>query len=136
MVLRRPLFFRMVSVAGTALVLSGCVTSRDFNLEGVMNLKRLGENQKQISRELAVQERQFRQLQDDVAAGRLSEGLSREEIIARYGEPVYTKPLSDRLHVKEAMVYRHPIDYFSSPLFYLYLDEDGSLAVWEKMQEK
>lgn len=119
----------------TALLLcaAGCVTDKDFNLPGLVNVKRLGDNQKQIARQLKVQEERFARLKQDIDQHLLEAGLPKQEIISRYGLPIYAKPLYERLHVKEALVYRHPVEYFSRGLIYLYFDQDEKLVTWEAL---
>jgi hypothetical protein len=106
-------------------ILSGCAT------QGVMSLQRLAISQEELKEEVNTQEKFFSVLLDDLKNNRLKNGLSKEEILAKYGEPIYSKPVSGDPEKKEFLLYRHPTNYFSSELVYLYLDQNQRLCSWE-----
>ena len=111
------------------LTLTGC--SMITHHDELMRLKRLGDNQKQMQRYIKQQEKFFYKLRRDVKRNRLRKGTSKEKILVRYGEPILTKPIEDKADIKEIFLYRHPTEYFSTDLIYLYFDEGQCLSFWE-----
>ncbi|MCG8430462.1 MAG: hypothetical protein MJA29_04755 [Candidatus Omnitrophica bacterium] len=111
----------------------GCGARKDFNMAGLLNLKRLSDNQRVIERELDKGTKDFLYLLRDMDKGLIQEGMSKHDILNKYGKPIFTKPLYDRLPLSEVMIYRHPVKYFDTTLVYLYFNEKGDLHSAEKL---
>ncbi len=103
----------------------GCVTGA--NMQGVMALKRLGEEQNRIEGYVKRQSEGFLRLYAAAREGRLSTGVAREEISRSFAEPVLCRALSGEQGTTECL-YRRPTEYFSREKVYLVFAEDGSLA--------
>lgn len=108
---------------------TGCTLIR-YSSE-LMTLKSVGDSQKDIQQYLAAQEKKFSALQADVKANRLQSGVSKQDIVNVYGDPVFSRPLADDLEMYEMFLYRHPTQYFTSDRIYLYFDKDQKLTRWQ-----
>jgi len=106
------------------IILSGC-------MQGAMTLKRLQNSQEELKDVVSRDEQNFLLLEEDLKNNRLQKGMPKKEILAKYGEPIYSRQLSDDTQRKEFSVYRHPTEFFSSDLIYLYFDKDQRLLSWE-----
>lgn len=106
-------------------VLTGCAA------QGIMTLQRLSISQQEFDEEVETQKKSFFLLRDDFKNNRLKNGMSKQEILAKYGEPVFSRVVNDATERKEVLVYRHPTEYFSSDLIYLYLNQKQQLCFWE-----
>lgn len=75
-----------------------------------------------------VEEKQglFDLLLSDIKAGRLKKDMPKESVLKIYGGPI----LSKQENGKEALLYRHPLDFFSDKI-YLYFDRSERLIEWE-----
>ena len=100
------------------------------NLDEIMNLKALGDNQDQADRYMLEQERAFNRLVQDFKRDRLVKGIPKDNITARYGEPILCNPVNSQLDINEFFLYRHPAKYFGSEKVYLYFDKSGCLNSW------
>lgn len=97
-------------------------------------LKRLAANHKEIERDIKKQEKLFYKLIEDIKGQRLKEGDNKEEILSRYGEPIFCKvPQEEDM---EFCLYRHPTEYFLTEKAYLYFDHAGNLYSWELKEEE
>ncbi|MCU0652052.1 MAG: hypothetical protein MUC39_03825 [Candidatus Omnitrophica bacterium] len=105
-------------------ILSGC-------MQGAMTLKRLQNSQAELKDVVSKDEENFLLLGEDLKNNRLQKGISKKEILDKYGEPIYSRLISDNTQRKEFSVYRHPTEFFSSDLIYLYFDKDKRLLSWE-----
>ncbi|MBU1091035.1 MAG: hypothetical protein KKC42_04250 [Candidatus Omnitrophica bacterium] len=108
-------------------LLGGCAVSPLD--QRISLLKRLAANQKEIERDIKKQEKLFYKLIEDIKGQRLKEGESKEEILSRYGEPIFCKvPQEEDM---EFCLYRHPTKYFLTTKVYFYFDQVGNLYSWE-----
>ncbi|UCG35667.1 MAG: hypothetical protein JSW17_02400 [Candidatus Omnitrophota bacterium] len=127
--MNRVLNRRKVGLVVTSLLVlsvSGCSYGRQL-----ATLKRLGDNQKEIERYVAAQEKGFYKLSDDLKNERLQIGLSKKEIISLYGHPVLSRRLEDNPLFKEELLYRLPTEYFRTSRIYLYFDIEDKLVKWK-----
>ncbi len=110
-VMKRMLFYGIAifSLVGASL---GCS-------QPLRTLMSVGAEQKAQQKIIETQETRFKNVLKEARAGSIKNGVSRENIIARYGEPVLDKG--------SYFLYRDPVDYFNSPKVYLDFDEKGAL---------
>lgn len=99
--------------------------------EQVKPLVELGESRSDIDNRLKEDEQLFLKLEKDALKNRLRKNTSKSKILFRYGQPIMSKPVSDREGVKEFLLYRHPTRYFSSNMIYLYFNNKERLCSWE-----
>lgn len=121
--------FTKLGIVLSVFVLSGCALITNF--DGALALKRLGDSQRDNENYLKRQEKLFYRLVSDIRANRLEKGLSEQQILSKYGQPVLSKPVEDNSQTKEVFVYRHPMQYFSSGTIELYFNERKQLYSWE-----
>ncbi len=114
----------IIAICFSIFILAGC-------MQGAMTLKRLQNSQQELDEEVKTQEKFFFALSDDVKNNRLQKGISKKEILAKYGEGIFAKPINDVTEKKEVLAYRHPTEFFSSDLIYLYFDKEERLVYWE-----
>ncbi len=107
---------------------SGCALFT--NPQGVMALKRYGDNQAQIQSYVDRQVKLFDKLVEDLKAQKLEAGTSQKDFMRLYGEPVLSSTTDDP-QAGEVFLYRHPMEYFNTDRVYAYFDETGSLVRWE-----
>ncbi|OQX78858.1 MAG: hypothetical protein B6D56_08195 [Candidatus Omnitrophica bacterium 4484_70.1] len=100
-------------------------------VEPLLTLKALSESQQDIQQYLERQEKLFGKLKEDVKNKRLPLNISKQTVVATYGEPVLCKRVSGKILAKEVFLYRHPTRYFSSDRIYLYFDATGKLIYWK-----
>ena len=106
--------------------LAGCATASHY--QELLALKRLSDNQKEIEAYVRAQELLFNKLKEDIQGNLLAQGVSKEEILARYGDPIFCKPLPEK---GESCFYRHPTRYFNTDSIYLFFDQDEKLHSWD-----
>ncbi|MBM3250449.1 MAG: hypothetical protein FJZ09_06415 [Candidatus Omnitrophica bacterium] len=126
--MRNKIFPKLICLPAFAVFLGGCAFFTHY--DQVMTLKAIGDNQAQIQRYLDKQKALFAKLLDDAKNGRLEKGSSQNRVAARYGEPIYIRQEGPERGSSEVYVYRHPTQYFSSDMVYLYFNEK-KLAKWE-----
>lgn len=107
------------------LILAGCAP------QGAFTLQRLANSQQELQGEVDEKEKLFSTLEGDIKNNRLQKGVSKSEIIANYGEPIFTRAVKSQTENQEFMLYRRPTAYFSSDLIYLYFDRQKNLSSWE-----
>lgn len=107
------------------LVSAGCVP------RGAVTLQNLAQSRREMKQEVQKDEASFSVLLDDLKNNRLQKGMSEAEILARYGRPIFARPVNGGAEKSEVMLYRHPTEFFSSELVYLYFDQDKKLASWQ-----
>lgn len=109
--------------------LCGCAWLR--NGPELLTLQKVSKSGEEITRHLTEQEKLFYALRDDLIHDRLEPGLSKENIITAYGEPVLSKGPQPNQPSTEILLYRHPTKFFSSDRIYLHFDESNILTHWE-----
>lgn len=109
--------------------LCGCAIVRDF--EGIMTLKRYGDSQAEMQKYVERQTRLFNKLVEDVKDDKLEKGMAQRTIVRMYGDPVLTKEIKGDPPVKEKLLYRHPLHYFTSDKVYMYFSDDNKLLYWK-----
>lgn len=106
------------------ILVSGC-----SNLRALM---RYSKEQDALQSQVSAQKKKVERLFADIKDNKLVIGTTAKRlIIRRYGEPVLLKKVED----KEQLLYRDPMEYFSSPKAYLLFDEDGILENIEVISE-
>ena len=107
--------------------IAGCLGS----LSGAMALKRYSAGQKEIASYVKAAQYRFDLLAADIAGNALRVGLKRADIVGRYGEPVLDWKVDDAFGAVEKLLYRKPVEYFSTDRIYLYFDKEDRLVRWE-----
>lgn len=102
-----------------------------FSFTGL--LRNAARNEKEIQAYVKREEARFLRLKREVQAGRLKKGWKKSAISGRYGEPVVCEPASARSASAGTIrcVYRHPTEFISTDLIYLYFSPEGKLVSWE-----
>ena len=98
------------------------------HMDELLFLKGLGDNAREIQQYIDAQHDSFIKLRDDVKNNRLVMGLSKEEVIAAYGDPVYCKAVTENSTVAESCLYRLPTHYFATDMIYLRFDKGQKLC--------
>jgi len=119
---------KKIFICLSILLLTGCA---NFNFAGLKNLSRLAKNQEETEKYVLRQEKLFYKLKVDVQDNKLKKGMAQDEILSKYGEPIFYKAVEDKPAVKESLLYRLPTEYFSSDKVYLYFDSNNNLYSWE-----
>ncbi len=99
--------------------------------EPIRNLKALSKNIDQTQKYIDEQEEIFKKLIIDLEAKKLSAGLTKEYILAQYGEPILKKSVEIERNRLELWLYRRPVDRANSDRVYLYFDLQEKLAKWD-----
>lgn len=123
----RKILFQKLYLCCVFVLISGCVPR--FNTEAISVLKQLSKNQKEIDDYVQIQREGFLRLEQDILREKLYAGLPKQEIISRYGDPIYCSPSAEH-EQKLACLYRQPMEFFSVDRIYLYFDADGRLEYW------
>ncbi|MFA5363470.1 MAG: hypothetical protein WC335_09590 [Candidatus Omnitrophota bacterium] len=97
----------------------------------ILFLKQMADNQSGIERYVQKQERGFDILRGDIEYNLLQKGTAKEEIVSRYGDPVYCSDSADTPDCRQMCLYRYPTRFFSSDKIYLYFDRGQDLCRWE-----
>lgn len=96
--------------------------------EAIATLKELA-REKEAQKQWVMQaQARFQQLLDDVEARKVTEGISADEILRRYGEPVLRRCPDPYSRAACMWLYRHPVRYFDSDKVYFYFDESKRLS--------
>ena len=99
--------------------------------QGAMLLKELADNQRDIEEYIQKQEKSFDALKDDIMHNRLEKGTPKEEVVKRYGDPVYCTDAPDGAEYRQDCLYRYPTEFFSLDNAHLYFDETQRLSDWK-----
>ncbi|MFH1772432.1 MAG: hypothetical protein ABH872_06410 [Candidatus Omnitrophota bacterium] len=113
------------------LLMGGCAL-KHYSQE-LSTLKGIGINQKQIQNYIDRQKKLFANLVNDTLGNQLEKGTAKEVFLDKYGDPVLVKNLGVKSEFKEKLLYRDPVNYFSSDKVYIYFDKDANLVYWEYM---
>lgn len=92
----------------------------------------LSNEQKAQRNYLALQEKKYQQLVNDIKKDRLKIGLDKDRIIKLYGEPIAEKTINGQT----VFSYRSPTDFFPKEKVYLYFNLQGILTDFELISEK
>ena len=105
-------------------VISGCS-------QPLRTLMAVGSEQKAQQSFVKIEEARFKAVLGEARAGRIKKGTARENIVARYGEPI--------INTESYFLYRDPVGFFDSPKVYLDFDEKGALTgtrITEREQQR
>lgn len=130
----KKLLLRLIFVSIFMPLLGGCAFFTHY--DEVMTLKNMGDNQARIKKYLDKQKTLFSKLRDDVKNNRLEKGSSQRRIVTKYGEPIHVRKEDSETDGNEVYVYRHPTEYFSSDLVYLYFNKNKKLTGWKILSAK
>ena len=100
-------------------------------LGAVVALRQYSAGQKEITHYVKNEEDGFNMLVLDIEKNNIKTGLRYSDVLRRYGEPVITWDIQPPSLISKKLLYRKPIDYFSTSRAYLYIDNSGSLMKWE-----
>lgn len=124
--LRKPLV-----VIGICLFLSGCCSILNNR---ICLLKKFSANRLEIENSLSRQRAGFYRLLEDVKNNKLKAGLSKHKIISEYNIPIFSYLRDKDKNIIKVLVYRHPTEYFSSALIYLFFDSRNNLTAWQLVE--
>ncbi len=126
---KKVVYYKVVYFLSVSfLFFAGCVFIKHAQQLSVLGA--VGKSQKEISIYVDKQRRLFRDLVEDIKKGNLTKGLTASEVVRRYGEPVLSwKDRSNSFHQK--LLYRDPVNFFTSDKVYLYFDRKDKLIFWE-----
>ncbi len=96
-----------------------------------MNLKNLGDQRTRMGEYVKKEEALYNKLEQDLKEKRFKKGTPQKNILSEYGQPVFSRVLNDDSGIKLCLIYRHPTEFFSSDIIYLYFDVKEKLASWE-----
>lgn len=99
----------------------GCCLIPEY--QPLMNLKNLEEEHSRTAEGLKKDEARYYKLVRDLKEGGLKKGAAKKAIFSEYGQPVLSR--------QNTLIYRHPTEFFSSDMVYLYFDSDEKLSSWE-----
>ncbi|RJP28059.1 MAG: hypothetical protein C4533_06205 [Candidatus Omnitrophota bacterium] len=119
---------KLIFLIGLCFILSGCCSILNNR---VCLLKRFSANRSGIESLLNRQEDGFYRLRDDIKNNKLKTGLSKNKIISEYYSPVFSYLRDKDKNITKVLVYRHPTEYFSSELIYLFFDRRNRLTAWQ-----
>ena len=118
--------------------LTGCMQAKQLaHLDPLLRLKGMSENGDEKNKFVEQQNKRFEQLAAVVKAGRIHEFRDKKQILEAFGEPVFTKTVTEDSvlgngepfsHVPaEQWLYRYATKYFNAEKIYLYFDDKGNL---------
>jgi hypothetical protein len=116
----------LVFICCAAMLSGGC--SFIGRSQELMFLKQMADNQSEIEKYVQKQEQGFDILRSDIENNRLQKGTAKEEIVSRYGDPVYCTDSPAATDCRQACLYRYPTRFFSSDKAYLYFDREQNLC--------
>jgi len=93
----------------------------------ILNLISLNGSLTSLQRETDISQVKFEKLAEDIKTAKLKSGLSEQDILMLYGEPVLVKKVD---MASEEWLYRAPLKYFDTPKVYLVFDEGQKLLKW------
>lgn len=89
-------------------------------LNTLINLSREQASQRSY---IAAQDKKFSRLLKDVEEERVKKGLTTQQAIGLYGEPILIRDSGE----KKVFVYRGAVDFSAQEKAYLYFDQNGKL---------
>ncbi len=106
---------------------SGCSTVKKIqHMSPLLTLKNYSDEQDKIASYVERQDKLFDELVAAIKAGSFVEKKAKE-IRARFGDPVFTRPMDYQGVAREQWLYRYA-KAGTSDKVYLYFDSDGNLA--------
>lgn len=93
--------------------------------EPIRTLQALGAEKDAQLAQVKRQDKEFELLLRDIAKDRLKPGMSRQEIVGRYGHPVLES--ASRQQEEITLLYRKPVEFFDMTKVYLTFDNQGYL---------
>ncbi len=123
----KPLFLYRTAllIAATSFLSAGC-----SNLQGLLTLKRLGDNQATTQRYVEQQAKLFERLIADIKSGTIAQDLTFRQFVRSYGEPILSRPDEPCVGMT-TYLFRHPTDFFKSDRVYATFDSTGALTQWD-----
>ncbi len=121
---------RFLSLIILTVLINGCVL---FSSQ-LHTLRKAGASQKEIAKYIKEQNKLFEKLLVKVKDNSLEDGMSRDEFIKAYGDPVLSEsitPNAGNRHACSILLYRHQTEYFTSDRVYAYFDGQDKLVYWE-----
>jgi hypothetical protein len=107
---------------------TGC--AKLAHLDQLLALKAVSEEQQGIAEYARAKDERFEMMRAMVHSGDIRHYRGREEVLARFGEPVRRIRRDGPDGTAERWIYRRQTGYFSTPKIYLYFDRDGRLRRW------
>lgn len=94
--------------------------------EGLQTLIQAGKNMGEVQKALDEETERYEQVKQDVDSGRLKKGVSKDDVVAQYGEPVVAN--IDTKTKREKLVYMPATSsFFKGPRICLYFNNDDIL---------
>ncbi len=107
-----------------SIILCGCSAP-------IRNLQALSKNIDQTQKYIDGQENKFKKLVADLQNNGLEKGFNKENILAKYGEPIFQKLVEINNNKLELWLYRRPVNISNSDRVYLYFDQQQLLDQWD-----
>ena len=118
----------IILIAFFVICISGCAGQ---SLQQIFDMKKYADNQAEIAEYVNIHAEKFHRLSNDIKKNRLKAGESKDAIEESYGEAIFCRPETHKPGICEVCLYRHPTQYFSSQMIYLYFDNAKNLVEWE-----
>lgn len=99
-------------------------------MEKIRLLKSLAQDEKEKEAYINKQTGGFLKLQKDISGGKLKEGLSKQEVVGAYGEPVLCSAAQAEPNA-ERCLFRRPVEFFNTDKVFIFFDEQERLVAWE-----
>lgn len=96
-----------------------------------MALRQYSAGQSEIARYIKNGESHFNMLIADIEKRNIKIGAKYNDILRRYGEPVLIWNTEAPSLISKKLLYRKPVDYFSTDRVYLYFDNSDALVKLE-----
>lgn len=120
-------FFKLFLLIVFMFLFNGCALFT--KAPQLLTLKRLGDSQKLMERDVEKKKKNLAKLMDDIKTDKLKKGTSYNRFIRLYGKPILEK-LIDKDTKEKKLLYRHPIEYFDTDKVYIYFDQQ-QLSAWK-----
>ena len=96
-----------------------------------MVLRGYSSDQEQIAVQVKLQKNWFLMLVADIEKNNMKAGLKYDDVVRRYGAPVLVWNMEAPSLAAKKLLYRNPVEYFSTGRVYLYFDGADGLVKWE-----
>lgn len=111
------------------LSIAGC--SKISNLDKMLTLKELADFQEATDAHIEEREANFQTMLADIASGQVDELSNKQDVLDRYGEPVYIKQVSYQEQMVIMWMYRLPVKFMDSDQVLFYFDDSNRLVTHE-----